>query len=130
MVGILAPAHDLAAANGEHHPVCGDLGRDATVPSPLALVAEQRHDVVTRVPQILDLELDVLPRRQPASPKGPNALVAAVHARYVGDRLLYSRGVPFDLRIVEVECSLVIAPPKGLNQVANELDVLLRHRPA
>ena len=96
MVGVLAPAHDLAPAKGEDHSIC-ELDRDATVPSPLALVVEQHHHVVTRVSQILDLELDVLTRRQPAPPKGPDALVAMVDARYVGDDSFDSCRVPFDL---------------------------------
>ena len=86
--------------------------------------------VVTRVSQILDLELDVLTRRQASAAKRLG------RPRGHGRRPL-CRGsipsIPVESHSIsgssEVECSLVIAPPKGLNQVTNDLNVLLRHRP-
>ena len=57
-------------------PVGRDIGGDAAVLAPLALVADQRHDLVTGVEDVLQLEVQVAPGRQPVAPVGSNAVVA------------------------------------------------------
>ena len=81
LVRINPPAHELATENGEHQPIRRHLDDDAPVSPHLALIADQRHDLVTCIQDVLHLELEVFPRLQPASPVGSNTLVAAVDAR-------------------------------------------------
>src|SRR5215218_3856732 len=89
----------------------------------------QRDD---RLPPIDELDLscfDVLPCRQPASPIGPNAVVAVVDPSRIDIAPVPgARSVPLDLGVVVVERGLVIATGEHVKQRPHDLDVLLRHR--
>src|SRR4029079_10723901 len=124
------PAHDLVGPNGEHKPIPRHLGRDAAMPTPLALVADQRDDLSSlSLAHVLNLELEVFPRGQPPSPIDPYAVMASVYPCQVKGDATGPRSVPFDVGVVEVECPLVISASKRLQQVAYNLHVLVRHRP-
>src|SRR4029079_2964620 len=108
LVGIGAPSNDLPAANREHQPIRLYLGDDPAMPSPLALVSDQRDHLITRVDHILKLEVEVAPRRKPVPPVSPYALVPVVDAGdVVGQPSHHSRRIPFDLRVIEVERPLM-----------------------
>ena len=47
MIRKSAHTHHLAVAEGVHDPEWRQLGGDSAEPSPLALIADQRHDLVT-----------------------------------------------------------------------------------
>ena len=129
MIGIGAPAHDLAAANGEHQTIRRHLGDDPAAPSPLTLVADQRHDLVTRVLDILYLELDITPSLQPLLLVGSYSFVAPVDATEIVNQGRMIRRVPLDLRVVEHEHRLVLTLGEQVQQSPYKLHVLLRHRP-
>jgi hypothetical protein len=124
-----AHTNDLAAAKSEHHCHGREVGCDFGVPSPLVLVADQQHHLIPGVSYGVDLKDEVVPRGQPFSPVGANAIVAPVDAGNVGNHVRASRCVPFDLRVIEGECALMVSALKRLRQRSDDLDVLLRHRP-
>src|SRR5204862_27703 len=83
-------------------------------------------DCLPRIDELNVGGFDVLPRRQPTVPIRPYAVVAAVVPRCIDPG---TRSVPFDLGVVVVERSLMIAAGEQVEQSPHDLHVLLRHRP-
>jgi hypothetical protein len=88
------------------------------MPSPLALISDQRDHLITRVDHILKLEVEVTPRRKPVPPVSPYALVPVVDPHdVVGQPSDHSRRIPFNLRVIELEGPLMLAVREPLQQV-------------
>ena len=127
MVGIEADANHLAAPKGVEEPVRADFSLDTAVATPLTLIADQRDDVVAAIPELV-LEPEVLPRRQPGSPKPLRTLSASVDTGQVRDHASEARRIPFDLRRHEGFHRLDVASNERLKQDSDDRHVLLRHR--
>src|SRR5438046_10420345 len=80
LVRVGPPPNDLGAANREHQPIGRYVGRDGAVPPPLPLVADEQHHLITPVHHVLDLEVEIAPRREPVPPVAPDALDAVLDA--------------------------------------------------
>ena len=100
-----------------------------------ALVADQDDDLVARVQDVLDLELEASPRLKPPSPIDADALVAPIDVGKIRDQVPRPRRVPFDLRVDEGEVE--VAPGKARNPLwvvdrlrhrAHDLHVLVRNK--
>jgi hypothetical protein len=109
-----AEAHYLAVAEGIDQRERRNLADDVRVPAPLTLIADQDHYLVTRVENVLNVELDVSPRLKPSSPVSPDALMAPIDVCEVGDQVPCTlRRVPFDPGVDEAEVE--VAPGKALD---------------
>src|SRR4051794_12329425 len=115
------PANDLAVAKGEdHEDLVVDLDA-ARLPTPG--FPRDQQDPVSGVDDLLDLELPVLPGSGPNPHRFRNARTAPVHLAFGADGCIED-----DVRVIEGERRLVLAPEGCIQVPAHDLHVLLRHR--
>src|SRR5437764_5910326 len=69
------------------------------MPSPLTLISDQHDNVVTGIQHILNLELQVPPCLKPSPPIGADSLMTPIDLGQVGNHLVKSRRIPFNLVI-------------------------------